>query len=271
MPAQQLQVVLRNTSSPWSAAKAIIWQLWAWRKRPVKSFRRSSSWIVLALLYATGFAVISVFASSEITKFANTARLLKSNNCGVYNTTALDFAANQAWVSVQEQDANAAALYARSCYPNNSSTSAVVCDAYATSHLPFSSTHAGCPINESECAFVAGAPYVDFQPLQIDTGLLDSRKHLGINANNGERMSFRKLTTCSPVSTHNYSQAINITSYNAEFYGATPGDVIMVVDIGPVPPRNYTYIWNSHTEIDGVGYVSTILIQRKGNEPSSWY
>ncbi|KAL9059473.1 MAG: hypothetical protein Q9162_001171 [Coniocarpon cinnabarinum] len=181
-------------------------------------------WVVIAMVYAVGFAIISVFTASEIVKAPGNARLMKSENCGLFNQSRHDVLTTDHWGRDRLQDAFAAAQYARSCYPGNDTTSTVTCDNYAQPFLPFTTTHVDCPFQPSECRDNNRTSF------QLDTGLLDSHVHLGINSPKKERIQFRNP------------------------YGGANGDRIVIVDMGPLSSLNYTYDYNTHRLIDSIDY-----------------
>jgi hypothetical protein len=55
----------------------------------------------------------------------------------------------------------------------------------------------------------------------FDTGLLDSSKHLGINARIKDTVQVRKTMTCSPITTKGFVQKGNVTLNDGHFINIT--------------------------------------------------
>lgn len=59
-----------------------------------------------------------------------------------------------------------------------------------------------CPFGDELCAVK--------EAVSIDTGYLNSRKHLGINAPQGDSIDFRRTLTCAPLITRGFSSDIAV-------------------------------------------------------------
>jgi len=87
--------------------------------------------------------------------------------------------------------------------------------------------------------------------MSLDTGYLDSFQHFGINAPRNSRAVYRKVITCAPVPTLNFTVG-PVTSPTNETYlelniGAEKG-----AGLGNI--QNETFVWNIHTVDDNVEY-----------------
>lgn len=81
--------------------------------------------------------------------------------------------------------------YTRSCYSNASESSLLLCDRYVVrSILSSKDRSAPCPFQEGECLT---------RGITMDSGLIDSNSHLGINAPDEDRVQIRKIISCAVV------------------------------------------------------------------------
>lgn len=101
---------------------------------------------------------------------------------------------------------------------------------------------APCPFGSDACT---GATFV------IDSGLIDTRYHLGMNVRNEDRLQFRKSTTCAPIDMERYSTAFTTELIpGAEFLlytGVMPNDTYKYYYLGPtfkygMPLANFTFV-----------------------------
>ena len=109
-------------------------------------------------------------------------------------------------------------------------------------------------ITDASCIFSTSSLCTtgDSGSAQIDTGLIDSHKHLGINARSKNRVSFRKVVTCAPVNYDGYvSEVPDNTTNGYDFIQYNLGPV---GDITTGIVSNYTISYSSHTPNDHIGY-----------------
>ncbi|KAF2093279.1 hypothetical protein NA57DRAFT_61791 [Rhizodiscina lignyota] len=80
----------------------------------------------------------------------------------------------------------------------------------------------------------------------LDSGLLNTNKHLGINASPKNQLLFRRTASCSPIHSNSY----------AKISGAkdSSGYAVYEYDFGSFQPYNWTYLYNSHASADGITY-----------------
>jgi hypothetical protein len=87
--------------------------------------------------------------------------------------------------------------YAMQCYRNETHGEIRSCETLAQSTLQYTSNlNASCPFSDEICKSKS-------DNLDLDTGYLDSYKHLGMNR--GPRFLLRHRTQCAPLVTQNYS------------------------------------------------------------------
>ena len=87
--------------------------------------------------------------------------------------------------------------YKSACYEGESSEYSSLCGTYVHPRLSPTSVN-----RTAECPFGLGACASD--ALEIDTGLVDSSAHLGINSPAEERVGLRKVMTCALVDVEQY-------------------------------------------------------------------
>lgn len=127
--------------------------------------------------------------------------LIVSTNCGPepFDEDLLGVLGDNA--SYKEvEEFYAANDYARSCYYEEG---LVQCNAtYVVPKLPFTTTtNTGCPFSPELC--------LDSRwTMTMDTGLLDSRAHLGLNTPDADRVFYRKLASCAPLQTKGYTYVL---------------------------------------------------------------
>lgn len=243
----QQQAILKNSSSALSAAWAFTRVSFSWRKHERTKWRGSHTFIfvVVALLIAAAFGVASIF-SSRVTASGGAEFLLKSPNCGFWNTTLAD----PAVASVKQlNDTYSAAAYSKTCYEADSSSN-VQCSTFIKSHIPWSAASTDvCPFANQTCSGRA-------KSYEMDSGPMDSHGILGINAKPSERITIRKVATCANIADSPFYTVINQTYGSAEGAGT---DRVIQLFMGPLKYQgenitNYTFQYNVHLAGLGVGY-----------------
>jgi len=98
--------------------------------------------------------------------------------------------------------------YAPECY-GNSVDATTNCDTYSQRNPdPTIDAAAPCPFADGTC--VASA-------ISIDSGLIDSGYHLGVNSPFDDKMFFRKTLTCSPLNMEKYTDVLNRSGMGFSF------------------------------------------------------
>ncbi|GAM88997.1 hypothetical protein ANO11243_070310 [Dothideomycetidae sp. 11243] len=232
----QRQVIFRNSQSPWEVAWAFFRQGWAWRKVKRGMFIQTAGWVFFTTFLAILIAVYSIL-SGKVTSAEGNTRLMSPNHCGYmrFNATpndVFDFAFHSVNATL------AAAEYAKRCYSSGSS-SAFDCDNYVQSYLNTTQTMSVCPF-EDYCQ--AGLPQLP--ALTVDTGLIDSREHLGINTKDSDAITFRKVTSCAPLGLHQF-----VTNASSPT-GATDA-VEYLVDVGT---GGHTFVYDNISVATNFGW-----------------
>lgn len=226
----QHQNVLRNSSTPGGAAWSFMLQCWHWWGRARHPLLRSLPWFFFSLVYLIVFAVLSIFAPSEVVKAAGRDRLLQGSQCGYWVTNDSAITQNSFDTKVLI-DSQSAASYARNCY--GGSVDGLRCNAYAKPNITWEGKDADCPFQDGICW--------RNHSYQMDTGLIDSHYDLGINTPQEERLKYRRVTTCSVLRDDGYIDNKN-------------GTELVTWNYGPSVGENFTFSYNKNSLRANIGY-----------------
>lgn len=235
---------------------------WAWRASTPSAFRRGIPLAVLAALNLTAFLVAGVF-SARVT-VANSEGLLVGL-CGNLELTANkdfplwtpdDFETGDALFVAAYNGYRGHLNYAQTCYAGNILNSS---DAQCqTPNIPFISSainrEAECPFSSEVCTHPA---------ITLDSGLIDSNHHLGINMGPNSRLQIRKKTSCAPIDMDAYS-----TDWESEAQAGTeaffptlfPNDTFKYYSLGTTwlygtPISNFTFVMSNYSLfVNGLPY-----------------
>lgn len=240
----QQQAALRNNTSDFGT----VWRLskigWAWRKQGIKSRRKSLFLVLTGLFHLLAFGAAGVF-SSHITTLGNEVLLAPSPSCGFWVdhatiTNETELADNIAHGVFSKNSIRSSSQYVKDCLIQ--SETLPECRTLKQPKLNWTSaTDAPCPFQSGMCLGPENSS------LYLDTGLIDSRDDLGINGQDYNRVQYRKISTCSPITTQDYIVASNVTTSKnvtftayAAFYGRN--NLIPSSKIGAGPINNATYV-----------------------------
>ncbi|KAF2143116.1 uncharacterized protein K452DRAFT_317357 [Aplosporella prunicola CBS 121167] len=199
----QRQAILRNTANADSGLYRLIQILYAWRNTSKAVWPSLLPSTITAALVTAGFIVASGF-SSQISSATGDEVLLTGSGCGIMENADNDLSsAASLWTPYESRQWTNAANYANECYEENSATGFVDCSTFISAKLPFSmQTNASCPFDEELCV-------TSYGNVLLDTGLLDSHDHFGINAPKSQRIKWRKTMHCAPLVTEGYKETSN--------------------------------------------------------------
>ncbi|KAE9377655.1 hypothetical protein N431DRAFT_302583, partial [Stipitochalara longipes BDJ] len=239
----QEQAILKNSGNALDAAWKFSRTSFAWRKHAKSKTYRPLSFIVIAVVLATLFAVASIF-SSQVTKAAGSEFLLNSDDCGFWTFDINASAADEFKYNVKSLNTTVeAANYASNCY-GTSNTNTAQCDTYIIPEITWTTNqNSSCPFASGTCLLSPTAAY------EMDTGLLDSHDHLGINARGSERIAVRKVATCAPVHVTPYVVIFN------ETFGDGNVDTLANVQLGDIGDgTGTTWTYDLHLQFMNIGY-----------------
>lgn len=227
----QLQVTLRNNGSHFQTVWEVLMIAWKWSiwlSPRSRSFRKAFGLLIVGFVHAALFAAAGLLASN-LTTLGNEV-LVRSPDCGQWSS---DFIANSSdpahalydYATHLSINADLSAQYFRDCLSGSQSSaeieSSTECNVFKTLQLPYTATqNVPCPFAEEMCLGPVNSS------VTFDTGLLDSTKHLGINAAEKQRVQLRKTMTCSPITTKGFVQNGSVTlldghvsNFTAALYG----------------------------------------------------
>jgi hypothetical protein len=241
----EIQLILRNSNKSFNAVWEFIRLAWHYRK---SSIVKPLSLSLVALLCAAG-SIVAGIESTKITAGSTAANdvRLKPQNCGQLvwdNEGAADTISFATWMATTGRDARS---YVQTCYGNSSLQEGPgSCARFPVGQISYyMSPGEPCPFDESMCLT---GPNTAFK---MDTNYFDSDKILGINAPIADRISIRKLATCSVLNSSDYSNST--TTKNSD------GTVWKRHNLwyGPASPEAYTYQYSDSAQFDGFGYQVT--------------
>ncbi|KAH8656594.1 hypothetical protein BGZ60DRAFT_434967 [Tricladium varicosporioides] len=235
-----LRQILLRSGLP---SSAVFWHLiemaWSWRRSTTNSMKRSLPVIVVATLHMNLLFVASIFSSRVA--HVNEIVLIRPSLCG-WIVSPLASVSNRIPGQVTQEaleSSNALAVatrwsytqslqYSRNCYQNTSAFTLDQCNKYIVPRLKSRvNREAPCPFKEGVCTTAA---------FEIDSELIDSHIHLGINAYPGDRLQLRKVTSCAPFPLEEkYS-----SDWTNGSYGEPPGMFHRYYYIGPGFDQNDT-------------------------------
>jgi hypothetical protein len=195
----QQQALLANDLSDSGA----IWQFarlgWSWRKRARNVLWRTTSFIVLALAHFIAFTAAGIFSASVTSTRSEV--LLKDTACGTVtmptnvDTTSLEYRQASTRISAMiVKSLRSAYQYATTCYDQTSlnNTQIQACNAFGRKSVEWTLDMVpDCPFDKKMCSGGASA--------RFDTGPIDSTLILGINAHPRDRVTWRNVLQCSPI------------------------------------------------------------------------
>lgn len=241
----QQQLIFRNTGT----ASGAFWQMLQlpkfWGNNAKNSWLRTLPLALLALSNVVVFAIAAIF-SSEVTKATGKGVIIhQSPYCGELEyEDAYNGLPSVAYGTVVLNETTEAAAYARNCYGHDAN--GLRCNRYVQRKIPWkTNVNASCPFDDELCFFGKNGA------MEMDTGPIDSTHALGVNAPKEDRVTYRKVATCSPIKTpRKYRSTFNDTNPEHIAYGDTHD----CFAFGPVLGRNCTYKYNRRTIISVLPY-----------------
>jgi hypothetical protein len=243
----QLQVLLRNTESGISAMKELLMIQGAWPRHQTskRPFMRVLP-IALAAFVVASFAVASVFVAA-IASRAEEDIVTLTKPGAICGWVLSDGSSNEANIAAYTQLTNSslrARGYAKDWYARESKFG-IPPSVFPIATLPYAVKSGPCPFaGEGRCiSHDASSPNT---AMILDTGLLDSQTHFGVNGPKENRIRSRIVTTCSPL---NVSEFIRKTVDIDEetYYDLSIGSA-------QKPTQNITFRMNIHSVKDFIGY-----------------
>ncbi|KAF2800964.1 hypothetical protein K505DRAFT_344820 [Melanomma pulvis-pyrius CBS 109.77] len=194
----QRQAILRNAANATDAVWDIASVLWNSR-RAARSYRRLVPSLASATFSLLAFAIAGIF-SSKMATLTGSEVLLASPSCGMPlgspGSTTDQLLIIQPWIA---QRMTSAMNYAQRCYFKNSRIED--CNLFVKPQLASTiNWNASCPFQEDICL-------KSNENIELDTGLIGSHYDLGFNGPNSKRMQLRRVISCAPLKTENYTDS----------------------------------------------------------------
>ena len=209
------QIILRNTATDLHTMRLMTQLAWSSRQKRFDLLKYPIAIAILATLHYTLFVVAGTFSNNLINSgsggtFSNNLQassspvITRSQFCGTWNQTYHEIATQLSGESLDDislaieylaktnQNVQLSLQYAQECSEvlHNSSMSSA-CNTLQVPRLDFQTNITqDCPFEPQFCHEKADT-------VVFDTGVIDSHEHLGINARHSDRLTYRRLTTCS--------------------------------------------------------------------------
>jgi hypothetical protein len=194
----QQQVLLRNSAGNAEAIWDFLKLSRRWKSKIRGPIRRNFVVILLATFHWISFSIAGIF-SSKFTVIGDET-LIRGKHCGwIAGRIGVDIPADQslkdsmnALYVTGKQTAQGIQEYKTACYETDSRGASSPCQIFSQRRIE-------SRINRTaECPFKGDACDGSYA-MELDSGLIESSKHLGINTPRSERISMRRVTTCSVV------------------------------------------------------------------------
>lgn len=194
--------------------------------------------MLVAIIHFGVFAMAAVL-SSRIYRTSDEV-LVRSKSCGYLdlpNGNISDFGAQDLEKTVvsfinQRSTADWSLDYSRKCY--GGSNEGAECNVFAVPSINSTWEMVPCPFDNSMCV------NPDQGAIQVDSGRINTDRHLGINSQRTKSIDYRKVLTCAPLKTQGFTRTVPATDSNV------PGDTYIHYYYGQStvdsrPAYSYTY------------------------------
>ncbi|KAI0201425.1 hypothetical protein F4808DRAFT_425146 [Astrocystis sublimbata] len=251
----QRQTILRNSYSPEDAIN-LLTRLSCSKHYTGKRFRTISI-VAIAAFCVVAFTTAAGF-SSRISTAVGSEVLLQGTRCGYieYPDPLTDPQSYFQCIFFQSGKTDNAANYAQQCYTGDKMGS-FSCDRFVTRKIDsVQDLDAQCPFNTTICRKNSGN-------IRLDTGLLDSNDHFGLNASPDQRIQWRHVLHCAPLETVGYTREVATPkeNYTLYYYGATGSELL---------PLEHTYqapsIDSDYRGKNGTTYFRTQLLESTASQ-----
>ncbi|KAJ9607619.1 hypothetical protein H2200_007697 [Cladophialophora chaetospira] len=215
------QVIFRNTPSDAGAVWQFIKLGFGLRVKKSSFLQRSLLFICLAAFHLLAFAAAGVFVS-RVT-ITGPQVLVRGSTCGIFSpsreSSQLE---DMQWAAWLDQTTFSASRLAQQCYNSSSKALPSNCAAFGPRLLPFNVTTAvDCPFEARMCSN---------KTVRFESGTLDSQLHFGVNTEPKDRVKYRRVVECAPVTQDGF--ASGTLDYNqAHIPEVPPGQQTNYLDI----------------------------------------
>lgn len=184
----QQQAILRNSTSDGTALFQFLKSAWCWRKTAKSTIPRSIRLALLATVHMALFAVAGAFSSRVAV--TDSQVLLVSPDCGIWSFLSRNDGTTS--YSFEHDNLARAAKLASKCYNGTEVIPSAECLLSGRRLVPWTiERNATCPFDATLCS--------GSETVMLDSGYVDSLYHLGINSRPEDRVSYRQVSTCTPL------------------------------------------------------------------------
>jgi hypothetical protein len=185
----QQQVLLRTMPTPTAFLADYLKISWAWRSKVPHSFLRSLPMLAFGLLFAIGSIAAGISTAYAVDN-SNIEVLVDSPHCGRLNNTKI-VTGSSSGTPIFTALGDSIQSYAVNCYQNSSSLPAICRNTFHRPNITFSTEPAPCPWNDTMCTGEGSSA------VTMDSGVVDLRKHFGLNVAEKDSVRIRRKTTCN--------------------------------------------------------------------------
>ncbi len=245
---QQRNVLLRNSAGDLGTVAEVFNLFTSWRKPSYgRPLRKSCLLFSVSFMFWTAWQVAGVVSFYIWQNTVPSVVLTRSSACG-YSLMSGP-AAELPFRRIGLSQTILAETYVSQCYGSSPSNSGA-CGVYAATSINFTSNDTDCPFSSQDICITTNST-----PFQLDSGPIDSQNDLGINSVPSDRVTYRKVTTCSPIHSTRFARIIwaNETSEKSLW----PSDTrLQQFYFGPITGANvtWTFQYSEWAPGDGFGY-----------------
>ncbi|KAF2459446.1 hypothetical protein BDY21DRAFT_338281 [Lineolata rhizophorae] len=203
----QKQVILRNCHSEASAALAFLMLAIRSRSKTTKAAIAVLPWVFFAAAHMVGIALAGVFSSRIVND--NSRVLVKGSTCGwwyeTYEGSASDpeqLIPRQNFENRAIQDERTAMDMVRLCVGTDGMNDGADCEGYGPRMIKWDTTISSIG-NGTSCPFASGM-CANNTIARFDSGFLNSHWDFGINTAESDRVEFRRVMECAPLTREGY-------------------------------------------------------------------
>lgn len=205
MAHNQQQIVLRNATTDVATARLMLNLGWASRENARRAITTCVTIAILAILNAALFMAAGTFSNKWID--AGQEVLARSPHCGTFNnayfnivsngpnpTSESDFQLSVEFLAKVIRDVQQSLEVAQVCYMMQPSQDwGATCNSLQAPRLYWTTlANASCPFGTEVCSD-------NSETIVLDTGMINTYDDLGINAQPGDRLGYRRVTTCTAL------------------------------------------------------------------------
>ncbi|KAK3988034.1 hypothetical protein QBC44DRAFT_382752 [Cladorrhinum sp. PSN332] len=241
----QQQALYRNSSSPLSSVLAFFRLHRTWKP---ENWKRTLPGVLLAAAFTIAYVALALF-SSAIVGWASEHRLLSPKNCGYWYSFV-----DGAKIRRDARENLAATSYARECYGEGpTDPNSPTCNFFPVPRLGWKASQASCPFPDGSVCLP------DTPGIEIQTGVIDSNRDLGINESPSNRVTYTRSLSCHILKTDGFT---------ATWTHSISGEEGIQYNYGATAARQHSY-WHNLTASPHLTTFTTALLDSHASYGSS--